>query len=83
MKLAQTRSAVVAEGIRGAPAGRSERVFQVPVRDNAAVVVIHRPKIYHWVANGVLSSGSGADGAILKICLILLRKFNLTVTATW
>jgi hypothetical protein len=59
MELAQTRSAVVAEGTRGAPAGRSERVFQVPVRDNAAVVVIHRPKIYHWAANGVLPSGRG------------------------
>ena len=47
MGLAQTRAAVVAESTGRAPASRPERVFQVPVGDNAAVVVIHRWKIYH------------------------------------
>jgi hypothetical protein len=44
MKLTQGRSAVVAESTSGATAGRAQRVLQMPVRDDPAIVVIHSGK---------------------------------------
>jgi len=44
MGFAQTRAAVIAERTRRAPTWGSRLIFDVPVCDDPAVVVVHRPK---------------------------------------